>query len=173
MQYRTVTCLSHDPNAICTADEKLKPSDQRPCNTTCGDWLVSHWSSSVSNVCQSHTDARECQFCVVHSIALQSVQVVQKYFSLLVWRKAWYQVEAILRQLVLHRREFSLSTFSQEVDLYGFILCSVFRHMWQCQHPSQRFVQHHPMWSRSTAIIDASLYSTWLHEQLDVDHKQS
>jgi len=48
MQYRTVTCVSHDSNSICTADEKLKPIDRRPCNATCGQWLVSHWSENVS-----------------------------------------------------------------------------------------------------------------------------
>ncbi len=48
MQYRTVICVSHDTNSICTADEKLKPNDRRPCNTTCGQWLVSHWSDDVS-----------------------------------------------------------------------------------------------------------------------------
>jgi hypothetical protein len=48
MQYRTVTCVSYDPNAICIADEKLKPIDRRPCNATCGQWLVSHWSDNVS-----------------------------------------------------------------------------------------------------------------------------
>ncbi len=48
MQYRTVTCVSHDSNSICTVDDKLKPIDRRPCNATCGQWLVSHWSQNVS-----------------------------------------------------------------------------------------------------------------------------
>lgn len=48
MQYRSVICVSQDTNSICTADEKLKPNDRRPCNTTCGQWLVSHWSDDVS-----------------------------------------------------------------------------------------------------------------------------
>ena len=50
MQYRTVICVSHDTNSICTADEKIKPLDRRPCNITCGQWLVSHWSDDVSDV---------------------------------------------------------------------------------------------------------------------------
>ena len=50
MQYRTVTCVAHDLNSICTADEKLKPIDRRPCNTLCGQWLVSHWSDNVSDL---------------------------------------------------------------------------------------------------------------------------
>lgn len=48
MQYRNVTCMSHDSNSICTADERFKPMDRRPCNSTCGQWFVSHWSENVS-----------------------------------------------------------------------------------------------------------------------------
>lgn len=48
MQYRTVRCVAHDINAICTADENLKPIDRRPCNQSCGEWKVSQWSSEVS-----------------------------------------------------------------------------------------------------------------------------
>ena len=48
MQYRNITCVSDDLNAICTADEKSKPIDRRPCNTLCGQWLVSHWSQNVN-----------------------------------------------------------------------------------------------------------------------------
>ncbi|CAF0831949.1 unnamed protein product [Rotaria sordida] len=58
MQYRTVTCVSHDPNAICTADENLKPIDRRPCNASCGHWLVSHWSDNCTGSCNNSTLTR-------------------------------------------------------------------------------------------------------------------
>ena len=48
MQHRLVTCVAPDINAICTADENLKPPNQRPCSALCGQWTVSHWSENVS-----------------------------------------------------------------------------------------------------------------------------
>ncbi|CAF1018172.1 unnamed protein product [Rotaria sp. Silwood1] len=58
MQYRNITCVSYDPNAICTADENLKPIDRRPCNTSCGHWLVSHWSDNCTGSCNNATLTR-------------------------------------------------------------------------------------------------------------------
>ncbi|UJR27555.1 hypothetical protein I4U23_008837 [Adineta vaga] len=55
MQYRLVTCISHDINSICTADEKSKPIDRRPCNALCGQWIVTHWSDNVSIFYQYRT----------------------------------------------------------------------------------------------------------------------
>lgn len=55
MQYRSVICISQDTNSICTADERLKPIDRQPCNSTCGQWLVSHWSENVSLIKKNFT----------------------------------------------------------------------------------------------------------------------
>ncbi|CAM4811019.1 unnamed protein product [Rotaria magnacalcarata] len=59
LQYRTVTCMPYDLNSICTADENLKPIDRRPCNATCGHWLVSHWSDNCTGSCDNATVTRQ------------------------------------------------------------------------------------------------------------------
>ncbi|CAF0803716.1 unnamed protein product [Adineta ricciae] len=58
MQHRLVTCVAPDINAICTADEKLKPPNRRPCSALCGQWTVSHWSENCTGTCSNATVTR-------------------------------------------------------------------------------------------------------------------